>query len=47
MYSYVEKKHPDFLKELETKGVRYIRVVEENDNPSSRIGRGWRNIFNV
>lgn len=47
LYNYVEKNHPDFIKDLENKGVRYIRVVEENDNLSSPIGRGWRNIFNV
>lgn len=47
LYTYIEKNHKEFLSELEAKGVRYVRVVEQEDNPASPIGRGWRNIFNV
>ena len=45
IYKYIENKHPEFLKKLKDLGVRYIRVVGEEDNPKSPIGRGWKNIF--
>ena len=40
-------RHPEFLEVLRTQGVRYTRVVGEQDNPKSPIGRGWKNIFKV
>jgi len=27
--------------------VRYIRVLGEEDDPTSIIGRGWKNTFNA
>lgn len=47
LYNYIEKHHKDFVVDLEAKGVKYVRIVEQEDNPASPIGRGWRNIFNV
>lgn len=37
----LEKKHPAFVQKL-AEGVRYIRVMPEEDDPSSAIGRGWK-----
>lgn len=33
--------------ELEEKGVRYVRVLPEEDDASSAIGRGWKSTFAV
>ena len=45
MYKFIAQKYPEFLKSLEDKKVRYMRVVGADDNPNSPIGRGWKNIF--
>jgi len=39
------EKHPEFMREIEREGVRYIRVMSEEDDPSSAIGRGWRSTY--
>lgn len=42
--SRLEAKHPEFIRKLE-EGVRYIRVLPEEDDPSSAIGRGWKSTY--
>ena len=36
-----------FCEKLETQGVRYIRIMPSEDDPSSPIGRSWRATFQV
>jgi hypothetical protein len=36
---------PEFMADLERCGVRYVRVMPEQDDPTSAIGRGWRSTF--
>jgi hypothetical protein len=36
---------PDFMNDLETHGVQYVRVMPMDDDPTSAIGRGWRSTF--
>lgn len=38
---------PEFARLVEKEGVRYIRVMPPEDDPSSPIGRSWRNTFQV
>lgn len=45
VYERVRSRFPEFVRELEDKGVRYVRVLPEHDDPSSAIGRGWRSTF--
>jgi hypothetical protein len=40
----LEAKHPEFIRKL-AEGVRYIRVMPEEDDPSSAIGRGWKSTY--
>jgi hypothetical protein len=40
-------KHPAFTARVEALGVKYIRVMPEQDDPTSAIGRGWRSTFNT
>ena len=37
--------HPDFMQAIETHGVQYVRVMSQQDDPSSAIGRGWQSTF--
>lgn len=45
LYQKVVQKHPDFCKRLEDLGVVYYRVIPEEDDPNSSIGRGWKSTF--
>jgi len=36
---------PNFVRELEERGVKYVRYMPEYDDPTSAIGRGWRSTF--
>ncbi|CAI5992541.1 unnamed protein product [Closterium sp. NIES-64] len=38
-------KHPSFIAQLRAKGLLYVRVLPEEDDPSSAIGRGWKSTF--
>lgn len=38
---------PDFAKKVEEQGVRYIRVMPEETDNSSAIGRSWKDTFHV
>lgn len=45
VYERMEEKYPDFVEKLEKHGLLYTRVLGEDDNPSSPIGRGWKSTF--
>jgi hypothetical protein len=45
VYSKVQAAFPDFVRDLESKGVVYTRTIPKDDDPSSPIGRGWVNTF--
>ena len=45
IYEIIADKYPDFISQLESKGVIYTRVIPKEDDPSSPIGRGWINTF--
>ncbi|EFJ08251.1 hypothetical protein SELMODRAFT_90998 [Selaginella moellendorffii] len=45
IYDKMASKFPEFVKDLEDKGLLYIRVLGEGDDPSSPIGRGWQSTF--
>lgn len=45
IYQEMQKRRPEFVKRLEEEGVRYIRVMPENDDPNSPIGRGWKSTY--
>lgn len=45
IYDAMKAKHPEFIEKLETVGVVYTRVLPENDDPTSPIGRGWKGTF--
>ncbi|XP_028769328.1 clavaminate synthase-like protein At3g21360 [Neltuma alba] len=45
VYERMKERHPDFVEQLEKHGLMYIRVLGEDDNPSSPIGRGWKSTF--
>ena len=41
VYTRIRDQLPEFMEELETKGVRYTRVMTRDDRPDSAVGRGW------
>ena len=45
VYNRVLQKHPEFIAKVEALGVKYIRVMPEDDDPTSAIGRGWKSTF--
>ncbi|KAL0319308.1 UNVERIFIED_CONTAM: Clavaminate synthase-like protein [Sesamum angustifolium] len=45
VYERMKEKYPDFVKKLEKHGLIYTRVLGEDDDPSSPIGRGWKSTF--
>ncbi|ROV95413.1 hypothetical protein VMCG_08480 [Cytospora schulzeri] len=47
VYERIKNEFPEFVAELEDKGVRYVRYLPEEDDPSSAIGRGWKSTFAV
>lgn len=34
------------MRKIEEKGVRYVRIMPAEDDPTSAIGRGWKSTFN-
>ena len=46
VYSRMHAKHPQFMDKLEHLGVRYVRVMPCENDPTSAIGRGWKATFN-
>ncbi|KAM3747507.1 hypothetical protein ACB098_05G040600 [Castanea mollissima] len=45
VYEKVKERHPEFVERLEEHGLLYTRVLGEDDDPSSPIGRGWKSTF--
>ncbi|KFK39444.1 hypothetical protein AALP_AA3G245700 [Arabis alpina] len=45
VYERMKEKHPEFVQRLEEHGLVYVRVLGEEDDPSSPIGRGWKSTF--
>lgn len=45
VYERMKEKHPEFVERLEEHGLVYVRVLGEDDDPSSPIGRGWKSTF--
>ena len=37
--------HPEIMQRLEEEGIVYTRVLPEEDDPTSPIGRGWKSTF--
>lgn len=46
-YRFVKDHHPDFLKKLIDHGVKYIRTLPPQDDPTSPLGRSYQNSWNV
>lgn len=45
VYEKMKDKYPEFVEQLEEHGLIYIRVLGEDDDPSSPIGAGWKSTF--
>ncbi|KAK4754028.1 hypothetical protein SAY87_002132 [Trapa incisa] len=45
VYERMKERYPDFVQRLEEHGLIYTRVLGEDDDPSSPIGRGWKSTF--
>ncbi|KAE8689904.1 Clavaminate synthase-like protein [Hibiscus syriacus] len=45
VYEKMKEKYPEFVARLEEHGLIYTRVLGEDDDPSSPIGRGWKSTF--
>ncbi|CAN0890812.1 Clavaminate synthase-like protein At3g21360 [Linum grandiflorum] len=45
VYQKMKDKYPEFVQRLEEQGLMYTRVLGEEDNPNSPIGRGWKSTF--
>lgn len=45
VYERMKAKYPEFVQRLEERGLMYTRVLGEDDDPSSPIGRGWKSTF--
>lgn len=45
VYERMKHRHPEFVEKLEQHGLIYTRVLGEEDDPSSPIGRGWKSTF--
>lgn len=41
----MDERHPEFMRKLESSGVRYRRVLSKEDDPTSAIGRGWKSTY--
>ncbi|GLU22302.1 hypothetical protein SLE2022_383900 [Rubroshorea leprosula] len=45
VYERMKERYPEFVNQLEKHGLIYTRVLGEDDDPSSPIGRGWKSTF--
>ncbi|XP_059643928.1 clavaminate synthase-like protein At3g21360 [Cornus florida] len=45
IYERMKERYPEFVERLEEHGLIYTRVLGEDDDPSSPIGRGWKSTF--
>ncbi|CAM8922811.1 unnamed protein product [Rhodiola kirilowii] len=47
IYEQMKHRYPDFVQRLEEHGLLYTRVMGEDDDPSSPIGKGWKSTFST
>ena len=47
LYDLLQEKHPGFVHDLTTRGVKYIKIAPDIDDPSSALGRSWRSAYDV
>ena len=47
VYRFCSEQHPAFLEQLREHGVRYIRTLPAESDPTSPIGRSYRETYNV
>lgn len=47
IYRFTREHYPAFLERMERLGVRYVRVLPEEDDASSAIGRSWKSTYQV
>lgn len=45
VYERMKEKHVEFVEKLEKVGLKYTQIMEEEDDISSEIGRGWKSTF--
>jgi hypothetical protein len=45
VYRRMKEKFPQFMEELEQKGVRYTRYLPDGDDHTSTNGRGWQSTY--
>lgn len=45
VYRKLVERRPQFVENLEKKGVVYTRTIPQEDDPTSAIGRGWQSTF--
>ena len=47
VYDWLLENYPEFLKEVEEKGVKYIRIAPESDDSSLGFGKSWKKTYGV
>lgn len=47
VFEWLQKNYPQFAKDAEEKGVKYVKVAPEEDDPSSALGRSWKSMYGV
>lgn len=45
VYDWAAAHYPEFMKKVEDLGVRYVRILPEEDDPASAIGRSWKSTY--
>ncbi|GAV61255.1 TauD domain-containing protein [Cephalotus follicularis] len=45
VYERMKERYPEFVERLEEHGLIYKRILGDDDDPSSPIGRGWKSTF--
>ncbi|CAN1286179.1 Clavaminate synthase-like protein At3g21360 [Linum perenne] len=43
----MKDKYPELVMKLEEKGLLFIRVMADEDDPSIALGRGWKSTFST
>ncbi|MEM9489315.1 MAG: TauD/TfdA family dioxygenase, partial [Myxococcota bacterium] len=47
VYRFARDHHGAFMQRVEELGVKYVRIMPAEDDPSSAIGRSWKSTFQV
>ena len=45
VYDWLKLNYPEFLKEVEEKGVKYFNIAAEKPDPNSGFGRSWKDLL--